>query len=81
MLKQFLAKNMVIDFDGVTCRLIKLPMPRTDLAFNARANIGRPFHISGDLQRRDASLMIGQTPDATKRLKQAYEKQIGDLAM
>ena len=74
MLKQFPTKNMVIDFDDVTRGLIKSSVPRTHLAFDALADVGRTFQISCDLQSGDTSLMIGETPDATERLKQAYEK-------
>ncbi len=72
---------MVIDFDGVACGLIEPPAPRTHLAFDARADIGRPIQISGDLQRGDPGLMVGQPPDAPKRLKQTDEIQIGDVRM
>ena len=78
--EQFLG-NMVIDFNRVTCRVIKPCMPRTHFTFDARAEVSRSVQISGDLQCGDASLMVGQPPNAAERLKQADEIQIGNLAM
>ena len=79
MRQQLLAKIVVVDFNSVTRGFIEAP--QIHLSFNARADVGWPCQISRYLQRGDVSLMIGQTPDATKRLKQANEIQIGDFAM
>ena len=70
---------MVVDFNRVTGGFIEAP--RIHLSFNPRADVGWPWQMSRNLQRGDVSLMIGQAPDATKRLKQANEIQIGDFAM
>ena len=68
-LQQLRAKVMIIDFDHMAQSLVETPVRRVDLFLYTIMNIIRPAQNSGDLQRRDTGLMIGQPPDAADRLE------------
>ena len=76
--QEFAPEIMIVDLDRMTRRAVEMPMRRPILSRDAGIDIGWPSQLTGDLQRRDPRLVIGQSPDAADRLKQADEKKIID---
>src|SRR5262249_55705902 len=70
------AEVVVIHLDGMPARSLEMPM--RGLTADPGSDVDGTRQASGDLQRGNARLMIGQSPDAADRLKQSDEEQIVD---
>ena len=72
---------MILDLDGMSCRLDKLPFATSHLHRDLFVHVRRRPVIANDRVGGQFRVHICQRPDAAQRLAQADKKQAGMVGM